>query len=139
MNEDKIRYIQNWIKKSWSDLQTAKKLMSDEDPFFDTAIYHCQQAAEKALKGFLAFHDQEIDRTHDIETLVIAAARFNSQFNEFIDDGVLLTPYATAYRYPDEEWNEPDKDEMMAAFDAANKIFDFVWSTLPKSVHPKKS
>ena len=33
------------------------------------ALYHCQQAAEKALKGFLAFHDHPFRRTHDLREL----------------------------------------------------------------------
>jgi HEPN domain-containing protein len=39
------------------------------EPATDTAIYHSQQAAEKALKGYLAFRDQPLERTHDRERL----------------------------------------------------------------------
>jgi HEPN domain-containing protein len=32
-------------------------------------LFHCQQAAEKALKGFLAWHDQPFPKTHDLGKL----------------------------------------------------------------------
>jgi len=34
------------------------------------AVYHCQQAAEKAVKAFLVHHGKTYERTHDIEVLV---------------------------------------------------------------------
>jgi len=42
-----------WLSKAQNDLRSAKKLISDEDPIYDTAIYHAQQCAEKSLKAFL--------------------------------------------------------------------------------------
>jgi HEPN domain-containing protein len=32
-------------------------------------MFHCQQAAEKALKAFLTFHDQPFRKTHDLASL----------------------------------------------------------------------
>lgn len=48
----------------------------------------------------------------------------------------MLTPYATAYRYPEEDWNEPDKDEISDAIAGAEKLYSFTLSVLPKKVHP---
>ncbi|BAZ30792.1 hypothetical protein NIES4074_32540 [Cylindrospermum sp. NIES-4074] len=50
MDKAKRTLVQFWLKKSQRDLTAAQKL-AQELP--DIAIYHCQQAAEKALKGFL--------------------------------------------------------------------------------------
>ena len=50
--------MQSWLVKALHDLATARKAASPPDPYLDTAIYHCQQAGEKTVKGFLAFHDQ---------------------------------------------------------------------------------
>lgn len=43
----------NWLIKAQHDLAAARKLCADPDPYLDVAIYHCQQAAEKTVKGFL--------------------------------------------------------------------------------------
>ncbi|MEW6107540.1 MAG: HEPN domain-containing protein, partial [Bacillota bacterium] len=42
--------------------------MASEGPY-DTACFHCQQAAEKHLKAFLAYHERPIPHTHDLEEL----------------------------------------------------------------------
>jgi HEPN domain-containing protein len=42
--------VRNWLKKARRGLLSAKRLTRGNDPYFDTAIYHCQQCAEKAIK-----------------------------------------------------------------------------------------
>ena len=58
MNEAKRQLVQSWLTKAQHDLASARVLAASAEPLLDTAIYHCQQAAEKAVKGFLAFRDQ---------------------------------------------------------------------------------
>jgi HEPN domain-containing protein len=48
MDEDKRHEIQQWLIKSERDLQASRALINDQEPLFDIAVYHCQQAAEKA-------------------------------------------------------------------------------------------
>lgn len=43
---------EEWLFKANSDLESAKVLLKNN--LLDTAIYHTQQSAEKALKGYLA-------------------------------------------------------------------------------------
>lgn len=57
MNEEKRAEVQNWLIKSQHDLGSAGRLMEGDNPYLDTAVYHCQQAAEKSLKAFLTYHD----------------------------------------------------------------------------------
>ncbi|MDO8720925.1 MAG: HEPN domain-containing protein [Syntrophales bacterium] len=47
-----------WMIKAYHDLISAKKLAQDEEPVLDTAIYHTQQCAEKALKAYLSYKQQ---------------------------------------------------------------------------------
>ncbi len=70
MDEAKRQLVQSWLIKAQHDLATARKLAADPEPYLDTAIYHCQQAAEKAVKGFLVFHDEEFEKTHNLPLLV---------------------------------------------------------------------
>ena len=46
-------------------------------------IYHCQQAAEKAIKGWLQSQDKPFPKTHDIEELVAPAAKVHGDFKQF--------------------------------------------------------
>ena len=59
--EAKRILIQNWLTKAQHDLSAAVKLSSDPD-LLDTAIYHCQQSAEKSVKGFLVYRDQRFEK-----------------------------------------------------------------------------
>lgn len=45
--------VRRWLTKSRRDLLSAKRLARGSEPYLDTAIYHCQQCAEKAIKGWL--------------------------------------------------------------------------------------
>ncbi|PKO22286.1 MAG: hypothetical protein CVU38_10255 [Chloroflexi bacterium HGW-Chloroflexi-1] len=69
MNEAQRQLVQSWLTKAQRDLASARVLAAHDKPLLDTAVYHCQQAAEKAVKGFLVFHDCEFEKIHDIETL----------------------------------------------------------------------
>lgn len=136
MTDDaKIELVRHWMIKAQHDLSTARKAALDPDPTLDTAIYHCQQAAEKAVKGFLVYNDQRIGRIHDLRLLILKAAKIESSFAEWADIGDELTPYATAYRYPG-DLIEPSIREFQQARKSAEKLVDFVLSRLPKTVRP---
>ena len=47
-----------WFEKVRKDLRYAEIDLAAEPPAPEDALYHCQQAAEKALKRFLVWHDQ---------------------------------------------------------------------------------
>ena len=116
---------QAWIYKAKNDLKSAQKLLAGDDPIMDTAIYHTQQCAEKALKGYLAFRNQPLKKTHDIELLVEFCSKIDNDFEKLYDCSENLTPYATAFRYPD-IYLEPDYDEVYEAIDMAREILEFI-------------
>ena len=131
----KSELVQNWLVKARHDLAAARKLASDPDPYLDIAIYHCQQAAEKAIKGFLAFHDRPLQRTHDVGALVTMALQHDAGFSEWVEAAALLTPYATEFRYPG-IMLEPSPKEFAQALSAAEGLCSFVLSVLPSQVLP---
>src|SRR5271170_6842644 len=91
---------QAWMVKAWRDLETARRAANGQPPFYDIAVYHCQQSAEKAVKAFLVFHGKPYEKTHDIEVLVDLAGEIESSFSKLADAADALTPYATRFRYP---------------------------------------
>ena len=131
----KLELVRNWLIKARRDLAAARKLATGPDPYLDVAVYHCQQAAEKAVKGFLVFHDQPFEKTHDVEVLVSLAQRYDARFSTWIEAAVRLTPYSTEFRYPS-GLLEPALDEFEQALEAANGLYAFVLSLLPPEVHP---
>jgi HEPN domain-containing protein len=138
MDEAKLELVRAWMIKSGRDLESAARLAAGPDPLLDTAIYHCQQAGEKAVKGYLAFRDHPLEKSHNVKRLVLLAADYDARFSEWIDAGDLLTPHATAFRYPAEVL-EPDEELYRAAEIAAKGLFQFVCSLLPaEAIPPKK-
>jgi HEPN domain-containing protein len=128
--------VRNWLIKAQHDLAAARKLSADPEPYRDVAIYHCQQAAEKAVKGFLVFHDQPFEKKHDVEVLVTLAMRYDEGFSSWLEAAAYLTPYATEFRYPGDVL-DPELDEFEQALEAANGIYSFVLSLLPAEVWPQ--
>ena len=136
MDEAKRELVQTWLVKAQHDLAAARKLSAEPDPYLDTAIYHCQQAAEKVVKGFLVFHDQDFEKTHNIRFLVTLAIPVESEFSSWLEAAKRLTPYSGMFRYPGERL-EPDQPEFEQAMKAAEELYNFVLSLLPAEVHPQ--
>ena len=74
-----------WLYKANNDLKSALKLLESNDPIMDTAIYHTQQCAEKALKDYLAFKREPLKKTHDIELLVEICSAIDDEFEKIYD------------------------------------------------------
>ncbi|MEO7298969.1 MAG: HEPN domain-containing protein [Verrucomicrobiota bacterium] len=128
-----------WLVKAHSDLHTAQQIGALPDGHLDAAIYHCQQAAEKSLKGFLVFHETPFEKVHDLGKIIQQAAQIDSQFNEYESVAECLTPYAVVYRYPDESaFLEPSREEFDEALQHAQSVYDFVLKLLPDAARPNK-
>ncbi|HQU37853.1 MAG TPA: HEPN domain-containing protein [Anaerolineales bacterium] len=119
--------------KARRDLLSAKKLARGKDSYLDTAIYHCQQTAEKVIKGWLVYHDLSFEKTHDLRLLVTLASEVEPKFTSWFDVAEQVSPYATAYRYPGETL-EPTENEYQKAYKAASEFYQFVCSLLPAEV-----
>ena len=90
--------VNDWIKKAASDLKSSKKLLKDDDDTLDTAAYHTQQAAEKALKAYLLSRACEIPKTHDLERLLKNCILLDPSFANLRLDVEALSAYATYTR-----------------------------------------
>ncbi len=53
----KIDIVKQWIEKGDHDLGTAQVTYLYLPQYRDTIAFHCQQAAEKYLKGYLIYLD----------------------------------------------------------------------------------
>jgi HEPN domain-containing protein len=131
--DDRNELVKNWIVKSQHDLLAAQKLSVDSEIYSDVAIYHCQQSAEKAIKGFLILHDQAFPRTHDLRLLIQLTIVINPSFEDYQEAAELLTPYATEFRYPSAVM-QPTKEELQEAIEKASEIFNFITSLLSDEI-----
>lgn len=120
--------VTGWFRKADSDLTTAQLVLASEGPY-DTACYHAQQAAEKYLKGFLAFKGIAIPRIHDLLELnqLCEAVADNWQVN--VDSLAELMPYAVESRYDLEFF--PDQETASEALDLSRQVRSNVLSAIP--------
>ena len=137
MDDTRKELLRSWLTKAASDLRSARVLGSADDAPLDTAIYHCQQTAEKAVKAFLVSKEISPEKTHDIRKLTLEAAVHEPRFNEVMDMAVSLTPYAWEFRYPDDlAETYPTREEFDEALQHAQAIYDFVLNLLPSDARP---
>lgn len=134
MDEAKRKLVISWLIKASHDFESAKRLSSGPDPILDTAIYHCQQAAEKAIKGYLIYCDEPFEKIHDLKILAKQAAKHATAFAGWIEIADMLTPYASRFRYPDSDF--PDVEEFEEALRHTGDILELVLSILPASFRP---
>ena len=67
---------------------------------YDIVGFHCQQEAEKLLKGVLVATGQAPPRTHDLSILVLALESCGVSLPAVDDAAMRLTPLAAMSRYP---------------------------------------
>ena len=56
--EPRADQARQWLRHSAEDLRAASHDLQAAPPLVGDVLFHCQQAVEKALKAFLAWHLQ---------------------------------------------------------------------------------
>lgn len=125
MSPESSELAKVWLTKAKSDLATAKLLIEGNERYLDTGSYHCQQAAEKAIKAWLTAVEVVFTKTHSLEILVKLCIPSEPGFQRFLNHAMELTPFATEYRYPGEEL-EPSQEEASHALSLAEDITTWI-------------
>jgi HEPN domain-containing protein len=94
-------------------------------------LYHCQQAVEKALKGFLVWHDRPFPKTHDLGKLGKQAVQLESTLEPLIEQVVELTKYAWMFRYPGDV-PDPSATEAAETYNRAQAFVEALMARLPE-------
>lgn len=121
---DNADIAREWFKIAESDFASAEFLQKMHPVPLEIICYHCQQAAEKYLKGFLALNGEEIKKTHDLIQLNKTCQNYDRNFKALEEECLLLTDYGVNIRYPfPMNINEAD---MQIALRNARRIKSFV-------------
>ncbi len=89
-----------WFETAREDEEAADVLLKADPPKNVPAAFHCQQAAEKYLKGFLAYHGGDPPYTHDLEQLLRLSREHEAALHVLHDAAKQLYPFAVEVRYP---------------------------------------
>lgn len=120
----------SWLVKARGDLRMARIAREVDPPLLDQALYHAQQAAEKAMKGFLTFHDRHFRKTPNLVEIGEACTTIDPSLDDLFRRAAVLTEYGWKYRYPGEP-EDPTIDETNEAIALADAVLQAVLERLP--------
>jgi HEPN domain-containing protein len=125
---DKINIVKEWFGFAEKDIASAKFLLDMRPVPLEIVCYHCEQAAEKALKSYLIYKDSEPLRTHDLKLLCKICSDMDQSFIEISQCCINLTPYGVQPRYPFEI--EINDNDMQKAIADADQVLIFIQKKL---------
>lgn len=125
------KQVREWYEMAAADLGVAKHLDATYYPKpLEIICYHCQQAAEKAIKTLIMYFGEEggMPKLHDLSFLLNQIKNKVSIEEKFYDYADALTPYGVAVRYPNELFLE--ERHVKEALQYADEIFQWVTETV---------
>ena len=118
-----------WLLFGYKNLDTAKKLF-DLDHYTDIIGAELQQGVEKILKSVMAYHNQKIKKSHNLEEIAALLDGY-IEFDELeLDMLEKMTLYYKVDRYPNPSYELPSKDEIDEAIKYGYELFDKVCDML---------
>lgn len=96
------KYVRAWFARADDDLSLVKLILDKKTGSPNLACFHTQQAAEKYLKGYLAYHEKHVRKIHDLEALLEYCKEIDSTFENVRKDAQYLSQFYIESRYPDE-------------------------------------
>lgn len=128
---EKVAECRAWLDRACADLDSTSILAASSRP--DTALFHCQQAVEKAWKAFLFWHDVPFRKTHDLRELGGACVALDASLADLATRAEDLTPFAWVFRYPGAP-EQPTREEAEEALALARQVIEAVLARLPEEV-----
>lgn len=126
-NKDYLKErAEDWLRKADSDSRSAEILARDAQPPTDTICFHCQQAVEKYLKGYLALKDIDFIKSHDLDYLLKLCIDSDADFETYRETVLILNKYGIEPRYPADIPVYYSLEEAKKAIDLTEKIISFI-------------
>lgn len=119
--------VQEWLEYAWTDYDVAVFLFENRHPQpLEIICYHCQQAAEKAIKAlYIALNiPGGVPRKHDLAFLLNQMQGKVAVSKELRQHADSLSVYGIAARYPAEI--PVDEGRTKLAISAAKYIWEWV-------------
>jgi HEPN domain-containing protein len=116
------RAVERWLRVAEVDRNAAQALLAV--PSLRPSVpFHCQQAVEKLLKGFLTLAGKRGGKTHSLEKLGAAAAASFPEIEELVTAAKNWSDWAVVYRYPSEDAPPlPDEKELRRALAVIDQL-----------------
>ena len=130
-----VAETRGWLVRAHRDLAGGRVDLAAEPPLTGDAVFHAQQAAEKAMKGLLTWHSEPFRKTHNLTELGAMCTRPDPSLEPLLRRASVLTDYAWKFRYPGEP-EEPPREEAEEALALAREVYEAILARLPEEVRP---
>ena len=130
-------YYYKWLDKALLDLQAARILMTWNGDTCNIA-FHCQQAIEKALKGYLLFKTGRHFDGHNLTYLCRQAVQQDEMFTEWLGESAALNNLYIETRYPTDLPVAIDEHACRQYFSMAENMFAAIRQELYDEGRPHK-
>jgi HEPN domain-containing protein len=121
---DRNEELRQWFEIADTDLASAEYLTAMRHPRPDQVIcFHCQQAAEKYLKGFLFENYIDPPKIHDLLELLKICEKVFSSFGNLATQCGFLDAFSVIPRYPQEIQLTSDDVSLAIKYAAEVKAF----------------
>jgi len=125
-DDARLQDARAWPGKAELDLKAAAhEMAAPMEALWGDVLFHAQQAAEKSMKAFLAWHDVPFRKTHNLEELGQQCVALDATLQVVTDPAAPLTEYAWKFRYPGES-GEPGRPEAEGALSVARGIYNTI-------------
>ncbi|GHV76074.1 hypothetical protein AGMMS49942_08950 [Spirochaetia bacterium] len=123
--------IEGWCGLAERDLSVAEHLIATMFPLPTQIItFHCQQAAEKYLKGALVFLKEEPPYTHDLAELRKLAEKHHPSLVSISYSCSIITQFSVQPRY---DWGlDISEADMRLVLAHTKTIKDFLAKEIPE-------
>jgi HEPN domain-containing protein len=108
-----------WVKKAEQDYALAKQGSRSKVPLHDGVCFHCQQCAEKYLKGSMGELGLPVPKTHDLDVLLANLVLHHSRLRSLRRGLLFLSDFAVDIRYPG---SNASKRQAVAALRWAGRV-----------------
>jgi HEPN domain-containing protein len=119
----KIKDVIEWIQIADDDLDSAKILNESFRKYNEIICYHCAQAAEKYLKGYLSYNDIIPQKTHNLLLRNEICIETDNSFENIRTECSLLNRFTNEIRYP--QRIEISEKDVYYSIVAVERIGDF--------------
>ncbi|GBR76691.1 DNA-binding protein [Candidatus Termititenax persephonae] len=127
---DELASALEWLSFAENDFGSAEFLLNRRPLPKEIICFLCQQAAEKALKGFLVFQKIIPPKIHDLKKLNKECISLNQEFAAVENACAELNDYGVQPRYPHEL--EIEQEDVTNALKHTQIILAFVKPLIKK-------
>ncbi|HTE83978.1 MAG TPA: HEPN domain-containing protein [Dehalococcoidia bacterium] len=135
LDPQKVAEAREWLERASDDLREAEHDLTAAPPLVRGAVFHSQQAAEKAWKALLFWHDVPFRKTHDLRELGSVCTRLDGSLRGLADRAEDLTQFAWLFRYPGAP-QAPPAEEAREALLVAREVYEAILARLPEEARP---